>query len=212
MNLTDKITAFVRFGSRAVRMHDRARTLLPSRSAQEHNRSRRGLAATEFALTLPIWVMMLLGTADGSYCIMVNEKTDRIAYTVTDIVTQYQTISLANLSDITKAAAQEMNPFPFSNNGVVIVSSVYKPAGQAATIKWQYSGGGTLVQSSKIGTTGGAASLPNGLTLNDNDNVIISEVYYNFTPMFVNSSFLANLIYRVAIYKPRLSPLIKTPT
>src|SRR6201996_9331897 len=114
------------------------------------NRWQRGIAATEFALTLPIWVIMLLGTADGSYCMLVNEKVDRIAYTVTDIVTQYQTVTLANLSDIVQAASQEMQPFTFGANGFVIVSSVYKAPGQNPTICWQYSGGGTLTEASRI--------------------------------------------------------------
>jgi hypothetical protein len=178
-----------------------------------HAWSRRGIAAVEFALTLPIWMTMLLGTADGTYFLLVNEKTDRIAYTVTDIVTQYQTVNIANLDDIIKAAGELMKPFPFDNNGVVIVTSVYKPAGQTAIIEWQYSGGGTLVQTSRIGTTGGTPMMPNNLTLNDNDNVIISEVYYKFTPLFANASlFTADTLYRVAVYKPRLSPLITKPT
>jgi hypothetical protein len=192
--------------------------LIKSLTALRRLRSRRtwlqrGIAATEFALTMPIWITLMLGAADGTYCMLVNEKADRIAYSVTDIVTQYQTITLADLNDVIQASSQLMQPFPFGVNGVVIVSSVYKPTGQTPVIKWQYSGGGTLVQSSRIGSTGGAPSLPNGLTLNDNDNVIISEVYYNFTPMFVNAGlFSSGLVYRTAVYKPRLSPLINTPT
>ena len=177
------------------------------------DRTRRGIAAVEFALTMPIWATFLLGTIDGSYCLMVNEKVDRIAYSVTDIVTQYQTVSIANLNDIILAAGQLMQPFNFSNNGFVIVSSVFQPATGQPIIEWQYKGGGTLTQSSRIGNTNGAASLPNGLTLNPNDNVIISEVYYNFTPLFLNANlFHANLVYRVAVYKPRLSPLVTPPT
>jgi len=178
-----------------------------------HNARRKGIAAMEFALTLPIWVTLLLGVCDGAYCLLVNEKVDRISYTVTDIVTQYQTVTLANLQDIVQAASQLMNPFPFGNKGVVIISSVYKPAGLNPVIEWQYSGGGTLIKTSKIGTTGGAPALPNGLTLNDNDNVIITEVYYNYAPLFISDTLWpASLIYQVAIYKPRLSPLINTPT
>jgi hypothetical protein len=182
-------------------------------AGQLRDRSRRGIAALEFALTLPIWILMLVGVSDGTYCLLVNEKVDRIAYSVTDIVTQYQVITIANLNDILQASSQQMQPFPFGNRGLVIVSSVYKPTGQTPTICWQYSGGGTLAHASQIGTTGGTPTLPNGLTLNDNDNVIISEVYYNFNPLFLNAGLIsANTIYRVAIYKPRLSPLIKTPT
>jgi hypothetical protein len=176
-------------------------------------RFRRGVAAVEFALTLPIWLTLFLGMTDGAYCLIINERTDRIAYTVTDIVTQYQTVTIANLNDITQAATQLMEPFVFGSNGVVIVTSVYKPAGQNPKICWQYTGGGTASLGSQIGSVGGTPALPNGLTLNDNDNVIISEVYYNFTPMFINEGLLsANTVYRTAVYKPRLSPLITPPT
>jgi len=203
MNLIKKIATFIRV-RRLVQVR-------PAPCAAQYRR--RGVAAIEFALTLPIWIALLIGTADGTYCILVNEKTDRIAYSVTDIVTQYQTITIANLKDILQAASQLMQPFPFANNGVVIVTSVYKPTGQTPVIEWQYEGGGTLAQTSQIGSTGSTPSLPNGLTLNDNDNVIISEVYYNFIPLFLNvGPLVANTIYRVAMYKPRLSQLIVPPT
>lgn len=183
------------------------------RAIRSTSRRRRGVAAVEFALTLPVWITLFLGMADGGYCLLVNEKCDRIAYSVTDIVTQYSSITKANLNDIILAAGQLMQPFPFSANGVVVVTSVYQPAGGTPTIMWQYTGGGTASYGSQIGTAvGGNASLPNGLTLNDNDNVIISEVFYTFTPMFVSSGIIPNRIYRTAVYKPRLSPLITPPT
>jgi hypothetical protein len=213
MNLIKRIAAFMRPDPARASSRARRRPVPSCRVPRVSSRRRRGVAAMEFALTLPIWITMLLGAADGTYCLLVNEKSDRIAYSVTDIVTQYQTITIANLKDILQAASQLMQPFPFGNNGVVIVTSVYKPAGQTPVIEWQYAGGGTLTKVSAIGTTGGVPTLPNGLTLNDNDNVIISEVYYNFTPLFLNVGPLsANTVYRVAMYKPRLSQLIVPPT
>ena len=183
------------------------------KKASLRDRMRKGVAALEFALTLPLWTALLLGAGDGCYFLLVNEKADRIAYSVTDIVTQYQTISIANLKDILLAAGQLMNPFSFNTNGVVIVTSIFQPSVGNPVIEWQYSGGGTLTKTSKIGTTGGAATLPNGLALNANDNVIISEVYYNFIPLFLNEdSFAATTVYRQAVYKPRLSPLVTPPT
>jgi len=177
------------------------------------HRTQKGVAAVEFALALPVWITMLLGASDGSYFLLVNEKTDRIAYSVTDIVSQYQTITKANLNDIILAAGQLMQPFAFGAHGVVIVSSVFQPSTGSPVVEWQYSGGGTLTKTSKIGVTNGSAVLPNGLTLNANDNVIISEVYYNFTPMFLSANlFNAGTVYRVAVYKPRLSPLVTPPT
>jgi hypothetical protein len=192
------------------------------------DKSRRGVAAVEFALTLPIWITLLLGAGDGTYCMLVNERADRIAYSITDIVTQYQTITQANLADISQAAGQLMQPLPFDQNGILIVTSVYQAPGQRPTICWQYTsttrptgGSNPPLPISKVGTANGnancaqgtLATLPNGLILNDNDNVVISEVYYTFTPMFLSTGlFPGGDIYRVAVYKPRLSPLITIPS
>ena len=203
------------------------------------NRARRGIAAVEFALTLPIWITLFLGMSDGSYFLLANERSDRIAYSMTDIVSQYQSISLANLSDISLAAGQLMQPLPTTSsttsNGTTttsnllttIVTSVYQPSTGNPIVCWQYSGGlVTGSTASKIGapsssnngscTAGGTATLPAGLTLNAGDNVIITEVYYKFIPLFLSGAafdaFTTTTVYRYAVYKPRLSPLVTTPT
>ncbi|NTU76947.1 MAG: hypothetical protein HGA90_03940 [Alphaproteobacteria bacterium] len=176
-------------------------------------RSQRGIAATEFALTLPIWVTLLLGSTDGAMMMLISQRVDRIAYTVTDIVTQSQTVTLADLDVVMQAASQLMQPFDFAEKGVVIVTSLYKPMGQPTQIKWQYTGGGSLARSSRVGLLGQTPAVPGGLTLNDNENIVVAEVFYAFSPMFLSASLLnAEDLYHVSIYKPRLSPLITAPT
>ena len=173
----------------------------------------KGTVAIEFALSLPIWIALLIGMTDISYMMILSQRVDRIAYSVTDIVTQSETISTADLDNIMLAVSQLMQPFVFGEDGVVIVSSVFKPPGSNAIISWQYTGGGTLARGSKIGVQGGVPTMPSGLTLNDNENVIIAEVYYAFEPMFIDAGVLsAGDIYRTAVYKPRLSPLVTPPT
>ncbi len=176
-------------------------------------RRETGTVAIEFALTLPIWVLLLIGTADAAYMMILTQRIDRVAYSVTDIVTQSDVITTTDLDRILLAASQLMQPFTFGPDGIVIITSIYKPAGQATTISWQYSGGGTLGRSSKVGYVGSYPSLPNGMTISDNENIIVSEVYYYFRPMFINAGVLSEGdVYRAAIYKPRLSPLITPPT
>lgn len=178
-----------------------------------HKAREKGSVAIEFALSLPIWVTLLIGTSDAAYLMIVSQRVDRIAYSVTDIVSQSETISKADLDNIFLAAGQLMQPFIFGAEGIVIVSSIYKPAGAATKISWQYTGGGTLPRVSKIGAAGSTTpAMPNSLTINDNENIIVAEVYYAFKPMFINAGVLSAAdIYRVAIYKPRLSPLITPP-
>ncbi len=174
---------------------------------------RKGISAVEFALTLPIWVALLIGTSDGAYMMLLAQRVDRISYTVTDIVTQQQVVTRQDLNTIMLAAGQLMQPFDFGEDGIVIVTSLYKPQGQPTKICWQHIGGGSLARASKIGAMGATPQMPGGLTLNDNENIIVSEVYYAYKPMFINTGlFQAADIYRVAVYKPRLSSLIAEPT
>lgn len=172
----------------------------------------RGVAALEFALMLPILLVMLLGGMDITRYMLYQQKVDRIAFSVTDLVTQSQSVTTAKMNDIALAAKQIMQPFPFGVEGVIIVSSIYKDPNQAfPTIRWQYTGGGTLSRGSKIGNVNGTPTLPNGLTLNDKDNVIITETYYRFTPVFNSGYTPPTDIYKVAIYKPRLGALLSLP-
>lgn len=171
-----------------------------------------GVVAIEFALTIPIWIILLLGSTDAAYMMILTQRVDRVAYSVTDIVTQSEMVSITDLDNILLAASQLMQPFTFGADGVVIITSVHKPTGQPMKITWQHTGGGSLARGSKIGVTGGMPSLPNGLVIGDNENIIISEVYYYFRPMFINANILSEGdVYRVAIFKPRLSPLITQP-
>jgi Flp pilus assembly protein TadG len=202
------------------------------RLMKEKKRNCRGVAAVEFALMLSIWITLLLGVVDGSYYLLVNERVDRIAYTVTDIVTQYQKITLASLSDIMLSAGQLMEPLSFNPatlgsadangryppaTGYIILTSVFQDPVNGPIIKWQYTyppaGNGVTVPVSHIGSsaTDSPAVLPVGLTLNSQDNVIITEVFFTFSPLFLDE-FVSRIIYRQAVYKPRLSPLITPPT
>ncbi len=167
----------------------------------------------EFALALPIWITMLLGCTDGTFMLLLSQRVDRIAYSVNDILTQSERLAAADIDRTMLAASELMQPFTFGEKGIVIVTSITKEAGLPPSICWQYSGGGTLSRSSLVGSLGGSVALPNGLTLNDNENVLVTEVYYDFAPLFINASVLsAGDIYRAAVYKPRLSQLCQTPS
>lgn len=172
----------------------------------------RGVAATELALVFPILLILLLGGMDMTRYLLYQQKIDRITFSISDMVAQSASVTKVQLNDIVLAAGQIMQPFTFGSNGVVIVSSVYKDPNQAyPTIRWQYVGGGGLARSSKVGIVNGTPKLPGGLTLNDKDNVIITETYFVFDPTF-NSGFISKGdIYKEAVYKPRLGALLSLP-
>jgi Flp pilus assembly protein TadG len=173
----------------------------------------RGMAALEFAMALPMLVLMLLGGFELARYILIVQKVDNIAHSVADIAAQAQSLTNADINDIMLAAAEIMKPYPFSTAGTVIVSSVYRDnaASPAQAVRWRRTGGGTLVRSSKIGNVSATAVLPNGLVLNDKENVLVTEVYYAYVPAVAADVMVAGDIYKAAIFKPRLGTLITPP-
>ncbi len=181
------------------------------RNHYRHN-GQRGVAAVELALVFPILLILFLGGMDMTRYMLYHQKVERITFSIADIVSQSSSVTKLQMDDIVMAAAQIMQPFTFGSNGVVIVTSVYKdPAQTYPTIRWQYTGGGSLARTSKIGIVNGTPALPNGLTLNDKDNVIITETYFVFAPTFNSGVVTAGDLYKVAVYKPRLGALLSLP-
>jgi Flp pilus assembly protein TadG len=165
-----------------------------------------GMSLAEFAIMLPILTTLLLGGVDVGRLAFLQQKLDRAASTVGDMVSQGQTITTAQLNDIFNSVAPVIQPFPIGP-GVVIVTSVGASGGAAAAINWQRSGGGSLSATSAIGRPGQAPTLPTGFVVRDGETVIVAESFYNFTPIFLPTTVLPRLIYHRAMYRPRLGSL-----
>jgi len=170
-----------------------------------------GVAATEFALMLPVLMTMLLGSYELSRFIILNQKIDHVAYTTADVIAQETSVTNAQLNDIMNAAAEIMDPFQFGENGLVIVSSVYQDATRGPIVVWQSRGGGTLDRISRIGVVNNTAELPEGFTLNTRDNIIIAEVFYNYIPTLTEKYMKSRENYKFALFKPRYGALTTAP-
>ena len=172
----------------------------------------RGVAAIEFAIALPFIMLLTLGGFEMTRQIIINQKLEKSCFTISDIVTQSQTVTKAQLAQTMMAAEEIMMPYDFPNDGLVIVTSVTKAVGATPKVSWQYTGGGKLSATTKIGAVGAVATLPNGLVLNDKDNIIISEIFYHYTPFFQGFSvFTSPILYKVIVFKPRLGTLTTPP-
>lgn len=171
--------------------------------------NQRGVAAIELAVVLPMMMTLFLGVVEISNFVLVNERTEKMAYTISDVVSQGETITIAELDNILSATSEIMYPFPFSARGHVIITSVYRAVGDVPKVAWQYEGGGTLKNViSNFGGQGFASPLPQGFILNEKETVIISEVYYNHENLVTNMFNGSNpLLYKYAFYKPRLGAL-----
>ena len=170
-------------------------------------RSDRANVAVEFALALPVLLAMLLASAELGRFVLLNQKIDRVATTMSDLVARVETISENDLDDIFLAASHVASPFNLTTSGRVVVSSVVNPDGDGATIAWQRAGGGNFLASSEVGIEGGTATLSAELNVREGETVIISEVFFDFEPFLSETIVAPRVIYRRAHHRPRLGTL-----
>jgi len=161
----------------------------------------KGIAAIEFALVLPVLMLMLVAVYDLSNLILCNNRANQTAQDLNNIITRGP-VTLAQLNDILTAAPLIMQPFNFNANGKVIVTAVTQSASGNSlpppTKAWTQSYGGGA-GASKI-VLGG---LPGGLILNSGQTVIFTEVFYTYTGVFTAYSFTSGNVYQIAAGVPR---------
>lgn len=167
----------------------------------------RGNVVIEFALALPILFLMLLASAELGRFVLLNQKIDRVAITMSDLVARAETIREDDLDDIFSAAAHVAEPFDLGGRGRVVISSVVNTDGNGATVAWQRAGGGSFIQASEVGTEGANADLPNDFEVREGETAIVSEVFFDFEPFLSELIVAPRVVYRRAHHRPRLGTL-----
>ena len=171
-----------------------------------HDRS--GASLIELGFAMPILMMLLLGGVEIARYVLLHQKLDRVSSSIADLVSQSETVSVAQLQDIFDAARFVAKPFDLPASGTVIVSSISNPIGTPGTkVNWQESGAGNIPATSKVGAPGAAATLPTGFTVADGQTIIMAEVFFDYVPWIVGNFTSASQIYHRALFRPRYGGL-----
>ena len=168
----------------------------------------KAVAAVEFALTLPILLLLYTGCFELTRYIIIQEKVGKTAASVSDLVSRSTTISETDISNIFASVQYLMEPYYTSTGTEVIIYSVTN-YGNGPIINWVRTGGGSFYSPNgqSIGSAGGAATLPAGFSLSLNEETIICEVYYNFIPIIGPNIVGSQQIHKLRFTKPRLGAL-----
>lgn len=134
-------------------------------------KSREGVAATEFALILPLMITLYFGGIELSNILSADRKATAITATVTDLVAQSEVITDDGIEDI--FAAADVLIVPFDPTDVTIVVSSIINDGGTARVDW----------SDALRATpraeGSAVTLPPGI-LPTGSSIIMTEVTFSF--------------------------------
>jgi Flp pilus assembly protein TadG len=154
----------------------------PAKIIRRFAASTRGVAAIEFAMILPIMLLLMLASFDAGNALAIYLKVRSATYTLAAITNQYTTIQTTDMQSIVGATSVVMSPYS-SSPAVVTISQIKIASATNATVSWSYSLNGTAR------TQGAPMTLPTTLVSNNSCGsypcyLIFGEVSYTFTPTF----------------------------
>lgn len=173
-------------------------------------RSERGMSAVEFALFAPFLSLLLLGGIDLGRFVLARSGVDKVAFSVANVTTQYRELNAQAMTQIFRVTGSSLGDYVSGTNGVTILTSLVRES-NAPKVRWQCYSTASATWKSKIGEEGKAGNVDTLLLADDNDNLIVAEVYYVYRPLFARF-FKSNVeFYTAAVYRPRLGSLTTKP-
>ncbi len=181
-----------------------------------------GVALIEFALVMPLLLVLFIGTVEFGRLAIIQIKLDKAANTMADLVTQGTSVTQEQLNDFAGILPQIMQPFNYS--GSVVFSSVVQTSvpippcdgtGSLSCITWQHKATPSGPDS-RIGAPADNATLPGGYDVHPAENVIVAEIFFNYAPMINATAYFvpslqAQQLYKIAVFKPRQGTLTTPP-
>src|ERR1700760_2097282 len=142
-----------------------------------------GVAAIEFAMIVPIMLVLFFGTLEFSSGVAASRKVTLTARTLSDLTSQSVSVTDTGLANFFAAAGAIMAPYVPPPNGLynptkAVISELYvDPATLTARVQWSkgYQGGVAL-------TAGTAVTSVPGALLVGNTYLIYSKVDFLYTP------------------------------
>lgn len=161
-------------------------------------RCRRGLAAVEFALILPIMLPMLYGMVEIGNVYLLDRKVTRASMVGADLVAQAETITTAELGDVMDAMDQIIMPFASGSRSIVVTAVWHDPVDDRAEVDW------SVARNATPDTAGNAYTTLPGNLITTGQSVIVVTYVYNYTPSLAH--FVGSLTITDHSYlRPRLS-------
>jgi Flp pilus assembly protein TadG len=140
-------------------------------------RSRSGLAAVEFALILPLMVLMFFGMLEASDLFTVNRRLANAANALVDLSAHEPTITRGQLDDMIVGVTRILEPTDTSSV-VMRVISITKGADVNAQPLVHWSRDQAGAQPYAPGST--YVGLEDNLSLNANSSLLVVEIEYTY--------------------------------
>jgi Flp pilus assembly protein TadG len=177
-----------------------------------------GVAATEFAVIVPLMLAMFFGTVEFSSGVAVDRKITLVARALSDLTSQsLSTTSDTELQNIFAASSAILTPYSVTPIQPTI-SEIYVDASKIAKIQWSksatlslVSGAPKAVLTNSSHSKGDVVTIPPGLQV-PGTWLIFSEIDYKYVPAVgYMMNKLGVTLHDVTYTRPRQSTCVDYP-
>jgi Flp pilus assembly protein TadG len=158
----------------------------------------RGIAATEFAVIVPVMLSLFFGVVEFSQGVALNRKVTIVARTLSDLVSQNISVTDANFTSYNWAGTRIVDPYSSTPLHQTVSELYVDPSTHTAKVMWS---NGYAPRSH-----GSVVTVPAALTV-DGTYLIFSEIAYLYTPT-VSYGYAAVNLTDVAYTRPRQSTCV----
>lgn len=159
----------------------------------------RALGALEFALMVPVMLILWTGTVELAEFHLASRKVTVAAQSAADLISQEVSVTEAQLEDIVQAVTAIMDPFSIEGLGITFINVEADNNGRV-TIGWQFDRG--VAAAAERGIPPRAIPL-----VGQNDSVIVAAITYQHRGTF-NVFTTGTVITEKAFVRPRRVSII----
>jgi Flp pilus assembly protein TadG len=164
-----------------------------------------GAAAVEFALILPIMLLLYIGANEASVLISMDRKVQFVSGAVGDLVARSEEeISAATLADYIKVASGLVSPYAAADMSQRVTQVKVSLDGKSAIVDWSRGYKNQALVASLGRAVGSTVELPEPVRAIAKDQyVIIAETSLPYTPLYGIVYKTPITLYRENFYLPR---------
>jgi Flp pilus assembly protein TadG len=171
-------------------------------------RDDRGIAAVEFAMIVPLMMLMFFGMIDVSSGLGIDRKVTMIAQSLSDLPSRYMSVTDTDIANFFIIGNAMLTPYSTAPLTATISQVYIDPASGLGKVQWS--------KGSALRGYGSSVAVPTGLIGRDASNVvlpnqylILSEVKYVYTPVIGYVMPKAGVTLNETTYtRPRLSTCV----
>ncbi len=160
-----------------------------------------GLAATEFAMLLPVMVILFFGLVEASTAMTVNRKVAISANTLADLAAQSEQLYLSDIDDLFEGVMSIVEPNDPTGVQLRLISVVLDDDDDPV-VHWSRDYTGAI----PYGAGDAYVNLSDNDVVSANGSLIVVEMVYTYTPAITSHVLSSPIVFnRQSIRWPRLT-------